>query len=109
MEKKAEKARIEELSKENSKTPLQSASVHSDSKTDWRAQKEEQAKARKKANDIKKVEDEIEKTENIRIRVPIGKKEMIQKCAKLNNESINGMVNRLIDEELLKQGLKKGD
>ena len=32
---------------------------------------------------------------------------MIQKCAKLNNESINGMVNRLIDEELLKQGLKK--
>ncbi len=61
--------------------------------------------AQKKAN--RKYE--IEKTENIRIRVPIGKKEMIQKCAKLNNESINGMVNRLIDEELLKQGLKKGD
>lgn len=65
MEKKAEKARIEELSKENSKTPVQSASVHSDSKTDWLAQKEEQAKARKKANDIKKVEDEIENTENL--------------------------------------------
>lgn len=65
MEKKAEKARIEELSKENSKTPIQSASVHSDSKTDWLAQKEEQAKARKKANDIKKTEDEIEKTENL--------------------------------------------
>lgn len=65
MEKKAEKARIEELSKENSKTPVHSASVHSDSKTDWLAQKEEQAKARKKANDIKKVEDEIEKTENL--------------------------------------------
>ena len=65
MEKKAEKARIEELNKENSKTPVQSASVHSDSKTDWLAQKEEQAKARKKANDIKKVEDEIEKTENL--------------------------------------------
>ena len=61
--------------------------------------------AQKKANRIY----EIEKTENIRIRVPIGKKEMIQKCAKLNNESINGMVNRLIDEELLKKGLKKGD
>lgn len=61
--------------------------------------------AQKKAN--RKYE--IEKTENIRIRVPIGKKEMIQKCAKLNNESINRMVNRLIDEELLKQGLKKGD
>ena len=65
MEKKAEKARIEELSKENSKTPIQSASVHSDPKTDWLAQKEEQAKARKKANDIKKVEDEIEKTEKL--------------------------------------------
>lgn len=65
MEKKAEKARIEELSKENSKTPIQSASVHSDSKTDWLAQKEEQTKARKKANDIKKVEDEIEKTEKL--------------------------------------------
>ena len=65
MEKKAEKARIEELSKENSKTPIQSVSVHSDSKTDWLAQKEEQAKARKKANDIKKTEDEIEKTENL--------------------------------------------
>ena len=65
MEKKAEKARIEELSKENSKTPVQSASVHSDSKTDWLAQKEELAKARKKANDIKKVEDEIENTENL--------------------------------------------
>lgn len=61
--------------------------------------------AQKKAN--RKYE--IEKTENIRIRVPIGKKKMIQKCAKLNNESINGMVNRLIDEELLKKGLKKGD
>ncbi len=52
---------------------------------------------------------EIEKTENIRIRVPIGKKELVQKCAKLNHESINGMVNRLLDEELLKQGLQKED
>lgn len=59
--------------------------------------------AQKKAN--RKYE--IEKTENIRIRVPIGKKELIQQCAKLNNESINGMVNRLLDEELLKQGLRK--
>lgn len=59
--------------------------------------------AQKKAN--RKYE--IEKTENIRIRVPMGKKELIQKCAKSNNESVNGMVNRLIDEELLKQGLQK--
>lgn len=61
--------------------------------------------AQKKAN--RKYE--IEKTENIRIRVPIGKKELIQQCAKLNNESINGMVNRLLNEELLKQGLQKED
>lgn len=52
--------------------------------------------AQKKAN--RKYE--IEKTENIRIRVPIGKKELIQKCAELNNESINGMVNRLLDKEI---------
>lgn len=61
--------------------------------------------AQKKAN--RKYE--IEKTENIRIRVPIGKKELIQKCAKSNNESINGMVNRQIDEELLKKGFGKKD
>lgn len=61
--------------------------------------------AQKKAN--RKYE--LEKTENIRIRVPIGKKELIQQCAKLNNESINRMVNRLIDEELLKQGLREKD
>lgn len=61
--------------------------------------------AQKKAN--RKYE--TEKTENIRIRVPIGKKELVQKCAELNHESINGMVNRLIDQELYKQGLKKGD
>lgn len=61
--------------------------------------------AQKKAN--RKYE--LEKTENIRIRVPIGKKELIQQCAKVNHESINGMVNRLIDEELLKQGLREKD
>ena len=58
--------------------------------------------AQKKAN--RKYE--IEKTENIRIRVPIGKKELIQKCAELNNESINGMVNRLLDKEI-KEVLEK--
>lgn len=60
--------------------------------------------AQKKAN--RKYE--IEKTENIRIRVPIGKKALIHQCAQSNNESINGMVNRLIDEELQRL-LKKGD
>lgn len=52
---------------------------------------------------------EIEKTENIRIRVPIGKKGLIQQCAKMNNESINGMVNRLIDEELKRKKFKQED
>lgn len=61
--------------------------------------------AQKKAN--RKYE--LEKTENIRIRVPIGKKELIQQCAKVNHESINGMVNRLIGEELLKQGFQEKD
>lgn len=65
LEKKAEKARIEQLEAEN----IQNSSVKanasaSDSKTDWLLQKEEQAKARKKANEIKKVEDEIERAEN---------------------------------------------
>lgn len=52
---------------------------------------------------------EIEKTESIKVRVPKGKKELVQECAKLNNESINGMINRLIDTELIKHKLIKGD
>lgn len=50
---------------------------------------------------------ESERIESIKLRFPKGKKELIQQCAKLNHESINGMVNRLIDQELSKQGLKK--
>lgn len=52
---------------------------------------------------------ESEKIESIKLRLPKGKKELVQRCAKLNNESINGMVNRLLDEELLKQGFSKKD
>lgn len=52
--------------------------------------------AQKRAN--KKYEDE--KTENIRVRVPKGKKALVQECAKANNESINSMINRLIDNEI---------
>lgn len=58
--------------------------------------------AQKKAN--RKYE--IEKTENIRIRVPIGKKELIKSCAKNNGESINAMINRLINNELKKGGFQ---
>ena len=64
MEKKAERER---LAAANATDMFASQSVKatavSDSKADWLMQKEEQAKARKKANEIKKVEDEIEKTE----------------------------------------------
>ena len=64
MEKKAERERLA-AANATDMPALQSvkATAVSDSKADWLMQKEEQAKARKKANEIKKVEDEIEKTE----------------------------------------------
>lgn len=55
--------------------------------------------AQKRAN--KKYEDE--KTENIRVRVPKGKKALVQECAKANNESVNSLINRLIDTEIERQ------
>jgi len=64
LEKKAEKLRLEQLEGAIVKNvSAQTSPVAADSKTDWLLQKEEQAKARKKANEIKKVEDEIEKIE----------------------------------------------
>ena len=64
MEKKAERERLA-AANATDMPALQSVkeTAVSDSKADWLMQKEEQAKARKKANEIKKVEDEIEKTE----------------------------------------------
>ena len=38
--------------------------------------------------------------EHVTLRVPKGKKQKIQECADMNNESINGMINRLLDNEL---------
>lgn len=43
---------------------------------------------------------EVEKIESIKLRLPKGKKELVQKCAELNNESINKMINRLLDKEI---------
>ena len=63
MEKKDEKERIAKLEAAE-KPAAKKEQVISDSKADWLLQKEEQAKARKKANEIKKVETEIEKAEN---------------------------------------------
>ena len=63
MEKKYEKERLEKLS--GAAAPeIKTAQPVSDTKTDWLLQKEEQAKARKKAGEIKKVEDEIDKAES---------------------------------------------
>ena len=54
--------------------------------------------AKRKAN--KKYEED--KTESIRFRVPKGKKEKIQQCAEENGESVNAMLNRLVDKEIEK-------
>lgn len=46
-----------------SKTDVESESLESSSKLDWKAQKEAQAKERKRKNDLKKTEERIEKLE----------------------------------------------
>ncbi|GFI61946.1 putative ABC transporter ATP-binding protein YbiT [Clostridiales bacterium] len=64
MEKKAERERIVLLENSESVEKSQNQAVHiSSSKSDWLAQKEEQAKERKKANELKRIEAEIEKSE----------------------------------------------
>lgn len=45
---------------------------------------------------------ESEKVESVRFRVPKGKRDLIKECAEKNNESVNAMLNRLVDEELQK-------
>lgn len=40
--------------------------------------------------------------ESVRFRVHKGKKQLIQKCANKNKESVNGMLNRLVDNEIKK-------
>lgn len=50
--------RIPSFSK-NTASPSPSAADENSAKLDWKAQKEEQAKARKRQNDLKKLEDEI--------------------------------------------------
>lgn len=52
---------------------------------------------------------ETEKIESIKLRLPKGKKELVQKCAELNNESINKMINRLLDKEINEKQLKQND
>ena len=45
---------------------------------------------------------EAEKVDQIKFRVPKGKRALIQECANKNNESVNAMLNRLVDEEITK-------
>ena len=59
---------------------------------------EEQRAARRKAHN-KYV---AEKVESIRFRVPKGKKTLIQQAAETNGESVNAMLNRLVDKEIKK-------
>lgn len=41
-----------------------------------------------------------EKVEHISFRVPIGKKALIREYAERGGESVNGLLNRLVDEEM---------
>lgn len=45
--------------------------------------------------------------EHITLRVSKGKRELVQKCAEINNESVNQMMNRLLDREIEKYKLNK--
>lgn len=63
LEKKAEKER-ESIEASIANPSIQSPIIESNTKIDWKKQKEEQAKERKIQNKIKKIEEEIEKTEN---------------------------------------------
>lgn len=81
----------------------------SENKLNWQQQKEEQAKERKRKNDLKKTEDEIQKleTRNEEIDVLLTKEEIftnVQKLIELNNEkkSIEDRLMELMEQwELL--------
>lgn len=46
--------------------------------------------------------------DRINLTVPKGKKEVIQAAAKQNGESVNALINRLIDAELERLGIEAG-
>lgn len=67
------------------------SSIDLDTKMDWKQQKEEQAKLRKKQNDLKKIEEEITRLEsrNEEIDIELAKEEIytnVEKLIELNNE-----------------------
>ena len=59
------------------------------------------AKAQQSARDRS-----LEKFEEIRARVPKGRKEEIKKHAASNNESVNGFINRAISEAIARDSAK---
>ena len=61
---------------------------------------EAKRQANKKWNDANMKE----RYDRIQLVVPKGKKELIQICAKGQGESVNGLINRLIDAELERMG-----
>ena len=75
----------------SSSSPDSSTYVESENKLSWQQQKEEQARARKRKNDLKKTEDEIHQleTRNEEIDQLLTKEEIytnVQKLLELNNE-----------------------
>lgn len=60
------------------------------------------SKAQQKARDKY-----LEKFEEIRARVPKGRKEEIKKYAASNNESVNSFINRAISETIARDGAEK--
>lgn len=49
---------------------------------------------------------EKEKIDKILLRVPKGKKELIQECAAQNGESVNAFINHAVDAAMLKGNQK---
>lgn len=60
------------------------------------------SEARKRANN-----NYIKSQDEIKVRVPKGKKEIIKSHAEAQGESLNGFVNRAIDETIERDGGKK--
>lgn len=50
---------------------------------------------------------ERETVESIRFRLPKGKRVLVKKCADANKESVNAMLNRLVDKEIERVLTKK--
>lgn len=83
MEKKQEKLSI---STEQTEQSSSTSTADAGTKLDWKAQKEEQAKARKKANDLKKTEQRIEELET---QIAALEEEMAQPEVATNSGKLN--------------------